>query len=185
MFYQAYGEDTILYHGQSRIPSATGLQQGDPAGPALFSLTIDDLVKMLAAELNTWFLDDGTIGDSPAKILADLDNLLAGFPDLGGELNGDKCELTLLNCTEEQRAEIMHLFQLRLPTIKIIPAGQLDLLGSPLLDTAIPKTLREISTVGKPRCPARADRRSPCTHHTEKLFCPPKADVSAADLSHF
>ena len=46
LFHQAYGKETWLFHGESVIASATGLQQGDPAGPALFALTIDDLVNL-------------------------------------------------------------------------------------------------------------------------------------------
>ena len=72
MFYQAYGGDSILYYGETTITSATGLQQGDPAGAVLFSLTIDDATKSLSAELNAWFLDDGTIGDVAEKVLEDL-----------------------------------------------------------------------------------------------------------------
>ena len=83
------------------------------------------------------------MGDSVDKVLSDLDTLLAGLPDLGAELNGDKCELSTLNCNEEQRALIIQLFQLRLPTIKIIPAEQLDLLGAPLQDAGVPKMLQE------------------------------------------
>ena len=36
LFHQAYGTDSTLYHGSTNISSSTGLQQGDPAGPALF-----------------------------------------------------------------------------------------------------------------------------------------------------
>ena len=143
LFYQAYGANTILYHGNNTIPSATGLQQGDPAGPALFSLSIDDLTKSLSSELNVWFLDDGTLGDLVDKVLNDLDRLLIGFPALGAELNDAKCELTLLNHTEDQQAEVIELFRRRLPSIKIIPLEDLDLLGSPLQDDAVPRMLEE------------------------------------------
>ena len=142
-FYQAYSAESLLIYGQTTLASATGLQQGDPAGPALFSLTIDDLIKSLTAELNTWFLYDGTMGDSVDKVLGDLDTLLAGFPELGADLHGDTCELSTLNCTEEQQAQIIQAFQLRLPTIKIIPSEQLDLLGSPLQDAGVPRMLQE------------------------------------------
>ena len=83
------------------------------------------------------------MGDSFEKVLGDLDSLLAGFPDLGAELNGDKCELSTINCTEEQEAEIIRQFKLRLPTIKVIQAEQLDLLGSPLHDEGVPRILQE------------------------------------------
>ena len=37
-------EPTTLFHGESSLVSATGIQQGDPIGPALFSLGIDECV---------------------------------------------------------------------------------------------------------------------------------------------
>ena len=80
MFYQAYGSSSLLFHGETLIQSATGLQQGDPAGPALFALTIDELTKSLTSELNVWFLDDGTAGDTVEKVADDLDRLILGFP---------------------------------------------------------------------------------------------------------
>ena len=65
MLWQAYSEPTSLFFGESTLVSATGIQQGDPFGPALFSLGVDDLVREINAELNIWYLDDGTVGDSP------------------------------------------------------------------------------------------------------------------------
>ena len=143
MFYQAYGSNSFLFHGESIIQSATGIQQGDPAGPALFALTIDDLSKSLASELNIWFLDDGTVGDSVAKVAEDLDRLLTGFPQLGAELNGDKCELTPLNHNDDQLTRTLEIFRGKLPTIKLIMPNELELLGSPLTDAAVPAVLEK------------------------------------------
>ena len=143
LFYQAYSCSSNLYHGTKTILSATGLQQGDPAGPALFSLGIDSLVKSIEAELNAWFLDDGTIGDTVNEALAALDLLIRRFPDLGGEINGGKCELFLLNHTDEESVRTESLFRQRLPTIKVLSKEYQDLLGSPLTDEAIPRCLEE------------------------------------------
>ena len=125
------------------IESATGLQQGDPAGPALFALTIDELVKSLSSELNVWFLDDGTIGDVVKKVLDDLDLLLTEFPELGEDLNGDKCEIFILNHNEQQFHQTCELFRRRLPNIKIVVPEQQCLLGSALTDEALPGLLEE------------------------------------------
>ena len=143
MFYQAYGAHSLLFHGEKTIRSETGLQQGDPAGPALFALTIDGLTKSLVSELNVWFLDDGTTGDLVARVAADLDRLLEGFPLLGAELNGDKCEITPLNHTQEQLTNTIGIFRSKLPTIKVILPGDQELLGSPLLGSAVPAVLEK------------------------------------------
>ena len=125
------------------ILSATGLQQGDPAGPALFSLGIDSLIKTIDVELNEWFLDDGAIGDVVNKVILALDQLMAGFPELGEEINGGKCEVILLNHTEEEQLQTKNLFHQRFSTIKILSADQQNLLGSPLTDEAVPRCLEE------------------------------------------
>ena len=142
MLHQAYGYESFLFHGESKLHSATGIQQGDPAGPALFSLTIDEVIKSLQAELNIWFLDDGTLGDSATQVIEDLDRLLLQFPELGAILNGCKCELTPLCHTDEQLRQTVELFRRRLPTIKIIMPDEQSLLGSPLMDAAVPAVLR-------------------------------------------
>ena len=141
LMHQAYGSDSLLFHGESQITSATGLQQGDPAGPALFALTIDELVKSLTTELNIWFLDDGTLGDTVPNVLDNLDRLLEGFPELGAVLNGGKCEVIPLRHSARELRETETLFRSRLPTIKFIVPENQQLLGSALSDEAVPGLL--------------------------------------------
>ena len=66
--WQAYSRSTTLIYGISNLESATGIQQGDPFGPALFPLGIDSIASRVDTEFNVWYLDDGTIGDSPEKV---------------------------------------------------------------------------------------------------------------------
>ena len=49
LLWQGYSELTPLYHGTAKIMSATGVQQGDPAGPAVFALATHSIVKLLLA----------------------------------------------------------------------------------------------------------------------------------------
>ena len=60
--WQAYSAPSTLFFGRYTLDSATGVQQGDPLGPALFSLAIQSLVTTMSSEVNIWYLDDGTIG---------------------------------------------------------------------------------------------------------------------------
>lgn len=64
-----YAKPSRLYYNESVMSSAKGVQQGDPLGPLLFSLTLHPLVCKIAAHcslaLHAWYLDDGTIiGDT-------------------------------------------------------------------------------------------------------------------------
>ena len=57
LLWQAYAGGTDLFYGETGLKSATGIQQGDPFGPALFALGIDSLIKDLDVEFNAWYLD--------------------------------------------------------------------------------------------------------------------------------
>ena len=81
-----------LYYSNTVIKSESGIQQGDPFGPALFSLGVDDITKSVDAEFNIWFLDDCTIGDSPDNV---IENVRTGVQKLtlaGLELSSSNCE---------------------------------------------------------------------------------------------
>ena len=61
--FQCYSSSTNLFFGEKEIiKSKEGIQQGDPLGPFLFSLVIQELVKSCESPLNIFYLDDGTLG---------------------------------------------------------------------------------------------------------------------------
>jgi hypothetical protein len=73
-----YADQPFLFAGKEILKSSMGVQQGDPLGPVLFSLTLMPMIKKIAEKcpnlkLNAWYLDDGTIIGSPedcAEILS-------------------------------------------------------------------------------------------------------------------
>ena len=79
------------------LSSETGIQQGDPGGPALFSLGLDHITKSLKSEMNLGYLDDSNMTDSPDIVLEDLRLLLRELNKIGLSINTSKCELTCLN----------------------------------------------------------------------------------------
>ena len=63
----------------------------------LFALAVDDITQGAQAEFNVWYLDDATLGDTPERVLEDVGFLVRKLKDIGLEVNGNKCELTVLN----------------------------------------------------------------------------------------
>ena len=52
LMWQAYSRPSHLFYRNEILSSATGIQQGDPGGPALFSLGLDHIIKKLKCEIN-------------------------------------------------------------------------------------------------------------------------------------
>jgi hypothetical protein len=94
----AYSRPSWLLFGDRQLSSAQGVQQGDPLGPAFFSLALADLWKRVpqedrdALDITAFFLDDGFLSGPPAA----LDRIVKFFedhgPPIGIHLNKKKTE---------------------------------------------------------------------------------------------
>ena len=62
--YQAYSTPSPLIIGGRTIASASGVQQGDPLGPAMFALAVDPCARAVTEPLNVWY---STMEQSPAQ----------------------------------------------------------------------------------------------------------------------
>lgn len=132
--YQCYGKPSFLMFGKEVILSRSGVQQGDPLGPLLFCLTINNLIKSLRSRFNAWYLDDGSLGDSSNVVFNDLQSVIEQSKCLGLELNFEKCELFFVN---ESDSSTISKFNSLCPNIRITNKSELSLLGSPLTDQAL------------------------------------------------
>ena len=113
--YQCYSKETGLFFGFNSengciINSEEGIQQGDPLGPFLFSLTINHLIRSCKSELNLWYLDDGTIASDTETVLADYKKILEAGESLGLNVNPSKCELCLLEPQSEECINALETF---------------------------------------------------------------------------
>ena len=92
-----YSSAAELHFGVHRILSTAGVQQGDPLGPLLFSLTLLELLDAIGPveglSLQLWYLDDGTVVGTRAAVRRFLELLLEKGPQFGLFVNLEKTEL--------------------------------------------------------------------------------------------
>ena len=143
LLWQAYSSSTALFYKDEIIRSETGIQQGDPFGPALFSMGVDEIAREVSSAFNVWYLDDATFGDSPSKVLEDVQHIVEKLNSIGLEINSDKCELTFLSLTPLEEGNIEASFREVLPNVRLVPANLCSLLGAPLSIEGIPEALED------------------------------------------
>ena len=96
-----YRAHPLLHLEDHTILSSCGVQQGDPLGPLAFTLALHPVVEKIkqdvpGLQINTWYLDDGTLCGSAGDLLAALAILEANGPGRGLHLNRGKSLLSIL-----------------------------------------------------------------------------------------
>lgn len=83
-----------LRFGGHRIPSSTGVQQRDPLGPLLFSLSLYKLLEGFSCNCHwLWYLNDGTIIGNQAEVAKFYNYILTKGTQFGLYLNPKKGEV--------------------------------------------------------------------------------------------
>lgn len=133
--YQGYSAPTPLYIGNRTITSSTGVQQGDPLGPAAFSLAIDQCARAMTSPLNIWYLDDATLAGPAETVATDLLTLRSSLSSVGLSLNASKCEVAFLGSpTSPLHGPALDAITNTLTDIRETQLPDLTLLGAPLTD---------------------------------------------------
>ena len=143
LVWQSYSEASFLFHGSDTLMSEEGVQQGDPLGPTLFSLAIQDIVERCQSEYNVWYLDDGTIAGEYETVLEDFKMIMSAERETGVSISPAKCELIIIDEANERHGAITEEFRRIAPQIDIVDKADLRMLGAPVLPSAIDKVLEE------------------------------------------
>ena len=150
MLRNMYGEPTPLLIGGQTIASCSGVQQGDPLGPAAFALALDPVIRTMQSPLNVWYLDDGTIGGPAEQVAADLAVLAEVLPTIGLELNTKKCEVAFSGPVPS--LPLRTSLHTTLPELVETQPNELTLLGSPLTEAALPAATNRAAATIKRMC---------------------------------
>ena len=118
--WQAYSSPTRLFFGEEGFASETCIQQGDPIGPILFALSVEEAARDVQSEFNAWYLDEAALIDSPERVHDELGVLHERLRLIGLEVNGNKFELTILNDSMPEATEA--LFRGLLPGVRVVEA---------------------------------------------------------------
>ena len=121
--------NTYIYIGQVGshiIESAEGIQQGDPLGPLLFSLTVHHLLGSLGSEFKIFYFDDGTLGGDLHDVSEDLRQIEMAAEELGLFLNHHKSEIICVN--EHTKQSMLSVS----PHFQCVDPSEACLLGSPI-----------------------------------------------------
>ncbi|KAL5474616.1 hypothetical protein EMCRGX_G026588 [Ephydatia muelleri] len=95
-----YGQHPALWHSLGTISSEIGVQQGDPLGPLLFCLVLQQIISAIVEDVDCesllfhhWYIDDGVVAGPVAAIARVLAIIQESGPPLGLNINIAKCEL--------------------------------------------------------------------------------------------
>jgi hypothetical protein len=131
----------MLITADFNILSATGVQQGDPLGPLLFALAIDNIARSVESPFNVWYLDDATIGGPVESIINDLTKIVPALTSLGLEVNPSKSEVINIDYDFSGFEASMDQIRPILSELRLTAKEDAQILGSPLLDKAVRECL--------------------------------------------
>ena len=112
---QAYSFSTRLFFGEEGFASETGIQQGTPIGPSLFTLSVDEAARSVQSEFNVWYLNETTLGDSSERVHEDLVVLLKRLrvivirANVSSTFSMTKCRRQRMPCSEGSLRELRWL----------------------------------------------------------------------------
>ena len=139
----SYGTVTELVFGGNTLESTTGLAQGDPIAPLLFSLVLQDIVEQIeeevpGLEVNAWFLDDGVQVGTAEQLAQVMDIMKREGPSRGLVLNTldntliqSKCKTTVWRRDFSERKEELDIDCLDCGARMVTEEG-IILLGAPV-----------------------------------------------------
>ena len=89
----SYGSSSTLRFGTMTVDSSEGVQQGDPLGPLLFSLTLNDILHDIDCSFVSGYLDDVAVAGDRHEVATEILRFEQRARALGLSLNHSKCQV--------------------------------------------------------------------------------------------
>ena len=115
----------------------SGVQQGYPHGPLLFSLAIHDIASSMKSKFNIRYLDDATIAGEPRSACDDIERCSCMLVDIVLFQNPSKSELVYLGLDGMVFLREIQCVKSILENVSYVRNEDVILLGSPHTSTAI------------------------------------------------
>jgi len=135
-----YAEPSKLWFGESVVSSESGVQQGDPLGPLLFSLALQPLLEQAKREhgnngldLVFAYLDDCVLAGDAAAVAQAFNDLRASAAAIGLKISMGRDKSLLVPCAKTQATFDRSLFP---QDLEVQLDGNFELLGSAIGDAA-------------------------------------------------
>ncbi|XP_029656011.1 uncharacterized protein LOC115229886 [Octopus sinensis] len=145
-----YACSSILMFNDIPISSSTGVQQGDPLGPVLFALGVNNIAHSVRSPINIWYLDDATICGPPDVVFDDLRFIIPSLSAIGLSINDNKSEVVNINLNPNTFTVATSTCQNILSDVQVTDKSNLMILGAPMGPSALEDTLScKISNLSK------------------------------------
>ena len=108
----AYSKSSSVIASGYSIASSSGVQQGDPIGPHLFTLAVDQIASGVQSGKNVWYLDDSTIGGSTESDLSDVMRCITELKRIGLEVNTKKAEIINVGLADGDYSRVVDSFSI-------------------------------------------------------------------------
>ena len=116
--------------GNETVLSETGVQLGDPLGPVLFALAVDEIARSVRSTINIWYLDAAKVGGPVECVCEDLRRIISMLSDIG--LEGKPSMLEVSNVSSDNFQSVMLAIESILPAITVTEREDLSIHGAPI-----------------------------------------------------
>ena len=137
----AYSSQSTVLASGNPICSATSIQQGDPLGPVLFAIAVDEVASSLSSEINILYLGDVTLGVPTVYVFVDVCRCATELKEIDLEVNTSKCEVINMSHPIDELTDLATILASYLLVLKKAEHADMELLGSAILDQAVKKAM--------------------------------------------